>query len=56
MGIGFIVKDEIIEELKNGDLIEIELPESKVEGSIGVITLNKKLNNFATNKLLEYMK
>ena len=56
MGIGFIIKDEIKEELEKGELIEIKLPDSKVEGAIGVITLNKKLNNFATNKLLEYMK
>lgn len=56
MGIGFIIKDEINEELKKGDLIEIDLPNSRVEGSIGVITLNTKFNNFATNKLLEYMK
>ncbi|MBR3003171.1 MAG: LysR family transcriptional regulator [Clostridia bacterium] len=55
MGIGFIIKDEIKEELEKGELVEIKLPSSKVEGAIGAITLNKKLSNFATNKLLEYM-
>ena len=56
MGIGFIIKDEIKEELENGNVVEIKLPNSKVEGALGVITLNSKISNFATNKLLEYMK
>lgn len=56
MGIGFIIKDEIKEELKRGEVIEIKLPDSRVEGAIGVITLDNKINTFATNKLLEYMK
>ena len=55
MGIGFIIKDEIKEELEKGDLVEVKFSDSKVEGAIGAITLNKKLSNFATNKLLEYM-
>lgn len=55
MGIGFIVRDVIEEELKTGELVEIKLPNLKVEGAIGAITLNNKLSNFATNKLLEYM-
>lgn len=55
MGIGFIIKDEILEELENGEVIEVKLLDSKVNGSIGAVTLNKKLSNFATNKLLEYM-
>ena len=56
MGIGFIIKDEVKEELEKGELIQIGLPDFTVEGAIGVITLNKNLSNFATNKLLEYMR
>ena len=56
MGIGFIIKDEIKEELENGEAVEIKLANLKTEGAIGAITLNNKLSNFATNKLLEYMK
>ena len=56
MGIGFIIKDEIKEEVEKGKIIQVDLPNSKAKGAIGVITLNKNLNNFATNKLLEYMK
>ena len=56
MGIGFIIKDEIKEELEKGELVEIKIPDFKIEGAIGIITLNKNLSSFATNKLLEYMK
>ncbi len=56
MGIGFIIKDEVKEELKSGEIVEIELPNMNVEGAIGAITFNHKLNSFATNKLLQYMK
>ncbi len=56
MGIGFIIKDEIKDELEKGTVVEIKLDKLKIEGAIGAITLNRKLNNFATNKLLEYMK
>lgn len=56
MGIGFIIKDEIKEELEKGELVEIKIPDFKIEGAIGIITLNKNLSSYATNKLLEYMK
>lgn len=56
MGIGFIIRDEIENELKKGDIIEIKLENSIINGSIGAITLNEKLATFATKKLLSYMK
>lgn len=56
MGIGFIIRDEIENELKKGDIIEIKLEDSIINGSIGAITLNEKLATFATKKLLSYMK
>lgn len=56
MGIGFIIKKAVEEELKNGDIIEIKLKDAKVKGAVGVITLNNKFATSATKKLLEYMK
>ena len=56
LGIGFIIRDEIEEELKSGDAIEVKLKDARINGSIGVVTLKKELATFATNKLLEYMK
>ena len=56
LGIGFLIKDEIEQEIKNGEVIEIDIPNSKIEASIGVVTLNDKYCNFATKKLLSYFK
>lgn len=56
LGIGFMSKDTMKDELENGSAIEIKLSDSKIEGAIGVITLSDDINNFATKKLLDYMK
>lgn len=55
-GIGFIIKDQIQDELRTGDIVLVDLKESFVDGAIGAITLNEKFATFATKKLLEYMK
>ncbi len=55
MGIGFIIKDEVKKELKEGKVIAIDLKEARVDGAIGAITFNKDFATFATKKLLEYM-
>ena len=56
MGIGFIIKDEILEELKSGKVIEIDIQDAIIEKTIGAITLKEELQTFATKKLIEYMK
>ena len=56
MGIGFIIKDEIKNELKNKKAIEIDVDNATIDCSIGAITLNKRLSTFATKRLLEYIK
>lgn len=56
MGIGFIIKDEVKEELQTGKVIEVNIKDAMFKGSIGVMTLNEKFTTFATKKLLEYMK
>ena len=56
MGIGFIIKDEIENELEKGDVIEVNIKDSIIKGSIGAMTLNEEFITFATKKLLEYMK
>lgn len=56
LGIGFILKDEIQNELNSGEIIEIDIPNSKIETSIGIVTLENRYRNYATKKLLEYLK
>ena len=56
MGIGFIIKDEILEEVKSGKVIEIDIQDAIIEKTIGAITLKEELQTFATKKLIEYMK
>ena len=55
MGIGFVIKDEVEEELKSGEFVAVNLEETKLEGSIGIVTLNNQFENFATKKLSEYV-
>ena len=56
MGIGFLIKDEVREELVNGDIVEVKLDEARSEGSIGIISLNDEFSTFATKKLIKYIK
>ena len=55
MGIGFIIRDEVKDEIKNGDVIEIKLEGTNVNGAIGAIMLKDKLATVASKKLLKYM-
>ena len=55
LGIGFLPKDLILDDLKNGKLIEIKL-NSKFEISLGVAVYRNDMQNFATQRLLEYIK
>ena len=56
MGIGFLIKDEIKEELEDGEAIEIKLKDLNCDISFCVITLKNDLLGFATKKLIEYIK
>ena len=56
LGIGFILKDEIKEELENGEALEVKLKGINSQGSIGIIALNDEFLGFATKKLIEYIK
>lgn len=56
LGIGFILKDEIKNELESGEIIEIDVPDSQIATSIGIVTLENRYRNYATKKLLEYLK
>ncbi len=55
MGIGFVIRDEVEKELKSGEFVAVNLEEAKLEGSIGIVTLNNQFENFATQKLSEYI-
>ena len=56
MGIGFIIEDEVEDELKKGSVVKVNMENATVEGSVGAITLNEKYATFATKKLLDYIK
>lgn len=56
MGIGFLIKDEIQEELKKGEIVEVKLEEARNNGYIGIIALNDKFATFATKMLIKYIK
>lgn len=55
MGIGFVIRDEVEEELKSGEFVAVDVEETKLIGSIGIITLNNNLENYATKRLVEYI-
>lgn len=56
MGIGFLIKDEVKDELESGELVEVQLEDARSEGSIGIISLEDKFSTFATKKLIKYIK
>jgi len=55
MGIGFVIRDEVEKELKTGEFVAVDVEGTKLVGSIGIITLNNHLENYATKKLVEYI-
>lgn len=56
IGIAFITKDKVKEELENGEFIEIKIKDKMAELPIGIGTLKNEAMNFATKKLIEYIK
>lgn len=56
IGIAFIPKNKVKEELENGELIEITIKNKRPEISIGIGVLKSEAMNFATKKLIEYIK
>ena len=56
MGIGFILKDEIQEELDKGEVVEVKLKELNCNGAIGIIALKDDLLGFAAKELIKYIK
>lgn len=53
LGIGYVTKEYIKEELKNRELYEIKLKEKIPSRYIGIATCNNYLPNFSTKKLIE---
>lgn len=56
MGIAFMMRNEIEEEIKCGNVSEIKLKESQIKGKVGIIVFKKEMNSFAVQKLIEYIK
>lgn len=55
MGISFIIKDTIIDEINSGEIIEVNLESARCSGGIGLITLKDTLCNPVTLKFIEYI-
>jgi len=53
LGIGYVTKDYVKEELKSQQLYEIKLKETIPSRYIGIATSNNHLPNFSTKKLIE---
>lgn len=53
LGIGYVTKDYVKDELKNKKLYEIKLKEKIPSRYIGIATSNNHLPNFSTKKLIE---
>lgn len=53
LGIGYLTKDYIKDELKNGNLFEIKLKEKIPKRNIGIAYSNKNLPSFATKELIK---
>lgn len=56
LGIAYVMRNLVKDELKEGKLIEIRLPMKYVESKIGMAVLNDEISSFATKKLTEYIK
>lgn len=56
LGIVFIRKEEIEEEIENGTVEVIKVLEEKMTAEIGVVIQKKDIRSFAAQKLLELMK
>lgn len=55
LGIGYLIEDEIIEEVEKGEVIVINNNDMQIEGGIGIATLKEEYANIATIKLVEYI-
>ena len=55
-GVGYVVKEFVIEELKKGDLIELKTKPKIPSRHIGLITKSDIIPSFATNRLIEMLK
>ena len=53
LGIGYVTKEYIQDELKNKELFELKIKEKIKERYIGIATSNKHLPNFSTKKLID---
>jgi len=55
LGIGFIIKDLIIDELKNKELYEINLKEKLDKKSIWLVTNKNTIPTYASKKFIKYI-
>ena len=55
MGIAYIIEDTIAEELKTGEIIKVDLKDTKISGGVGIATLKDDMANIATKKLVKFI-
>lgn len=55
-GIGYVTKEFVKEELKNGDIYEVLTDKEIPERNLGIVTLKNNIPNFASQKFIELLK
>lgn len=55
LGIAYVMKSLVKEELETGELIEININKPNNESKVGLAILKDEISSFATKKLVEYI-
>ena len=55
LGIAYVMKSLVQEEINNGELIEIKINRVNNESKVGLAILKDEISSFATKKLVEYI-
>ncbi len=55
LGIAYVMKKLVEDEIKNGELIEVKIDENNSESKVGIAILKDEISSFATKKLVEYI-
>ena len=55
LGIAYVMRSLVEEEIKNGELIEIKINKINNESRVGIAILKDEISSFATKKLVEYI-
>ena len=55
LGIAYVMKQLVQEEIKSGKLLELNLEKANGKAEIGLAMLKEEISSFATKKIVEYI-